>query len=81
MISEILVENSRGVFGGQVRVPVFQNLGLYLVGSFIICVRLRASILDCRMARVLTSLGWGRYFDVRMKSMPKVNCLLLRPRS
>jgi hypothetical protein len=30
------------------------DLGLYLVGSLIICVRLRASILDCRMAGVLS---------------------------
>ena len=33
-------------------VPVFAYLGLYLVGSLIICVRLRASSLDCRMAGV-----------------------------
>jgi hypothetical protein len=36
------------------RVPVFTDLGLYLVGSLIICVRLRASSLDCRMAGVLS---------------------------
>ena len=57
VIAEILVENSRGVFGGQVgylRVPVFTDLGLYLVSSLIICVRLRASSLDCRMAGVLS---------------------------
>ena len=35
------------------RVPMFTDLGLYLVGSLIICVRLRASISDCRMAGVL----------------------------
>ena len=29
------------------------DLGLYLVGSLIICVRLRASSLDCRTAGVL----------------------------
>ena len=29
---------------------MFTDLGLYLVGSLIICVRLRASNLDCRMA-------------------------------
>jgi hypothetical protein len=29
-------------------------LGLYLIGSLIICVRLRASSLDCRMAEVLS---------------------------
>jgi hypothetical protein len=33
---------------------VFTNLGLYLVGSLIICVRLRASSLDCRTAGVLS---------------------------
>ena len=38
----------------SMRVPVFGDLGLYLVGSLIICVRLRASSLDCRMARVLS---------------------------
>ena len=57
--NEILVEDSRGVFRGQVcqddmRVPVFTDLGLYLVGSLIICVRLRSSILDCRTASVLS---------------------------
>jgi hypothetical protein len=36
------------------RVPVFTDLGLYLVGSLIICVRLRASSLDCGMAGVLS---------------------------
>ena len=36
------------------RVPVFTDLGLYLVGSLIICVRLRASSLDFRMAGVLS---------------------------
>ena len=30
------------------RVPMVTDLGLYLVGSMIICVRLRASSLDCR---------------------------------
>jgi hypothetical protein len=38
----------------SMRVPVFTDLGLYLVGSLIIFVRLKASSLDCRMARVLT---------------------------
>ena len=37
----------------SMRVPVFTDLGFYLVGSMIICVRLGASILDCRMAGVL----------------------------
>jgi hypothetical protein len=52
VIAEILVEDSSGAFRGQVgqddmRVPVFTDLGLYLVGSMINCVRLRASSLDC----------------------------------
>ena len=38
----------------SMRVPVFKALGGYLVGSLIICVRLRASSLDCRMAGVLS---------------------------
>jgi hypothetical protein len=38
----------------SMRVPVFTDLGLYLVGLLIICVRLRASSLDCRMAGVLS---------------------------
>ena len=38
----------------SMRVPVFTDLELYLVGSLIICVRLRASSLDCRMAGVLS---------------------------
>ena len=38
----------------RMRVPVFTDLGLYLVGSLIICVILRASSLDCRMAGVLS---------------------------
>jgi hypothetical protein len=33
---------------------MFTDLGLYLVGSLIICVILRASSLDCRMAVVLS---------------------------
>ena len=37
----------------SMRVPVFMDLGLYLVGSLINCVRLKASSLDCRMAGVL----------------------------
>jgi hypothetical protein len=54
VIAEILVEDSKGIFRGLVRmipmrVPIFSDLGLYLVGSLIICVRLRASSLDCRM--------------------------------
>jgi hypothetical protein len=38
----------------SMRVPVFSYLRLYLVGSLIICVRLRASSLDCRTAEVLS---------------------------
>jgi hypothetical protein len=38
----------------SMRVPVFMDLGLYLVGSLIICVRLKASSLDCRTAGVLS---------------------------
>ena len=38
----------------SVRVPVFTDLELYLVGSLIICVKLRAPSLDCRMAGVLS---------------------------
>ena len=36
------------------RVPVFTNLELYLVGTLIICVELSASSLDCRMVGVLS---------------------------
>ena len=38
----------------SMRVPLLTALGWYLVGSLIICVRLRASSLDCRMAGVLS---------------------------
>ena len=41
------------------RVPMFTNLGLYLVRSLIICVRLRASSLYCRMAGVLSMSQLG----------------------
>jgi hypothetical protein len=37
----------------SMRVPMFTDLGLYLVGSLIIFVRLRASSLDCRTDGVL----------------------------
>ena len=37
------------------RVPVVTDLGLYLVGSLIICVTLRTSSLDCRTAGVLST--------------------------
>ena len=36
----------------SMREPMFTDLGLYLVGSLIIGVRLRASSLDCRTAGV-----------------------------
>ena len=60
MIAEILVEDGRGVYRGQVgqddiyECAVLTDLGLYLVGSLIICVRLRASSVDCRTAGVLS---------------------------
>ena len=60
MITEILVEDSELYLEGKLvrmismRVPMFMDLGLDLVGSLIICVRLRASSLDCRMAGVLS---------------------------
>ena len=54
MISEILVEDSRLVRMISMRETVFSDLWLYLVGSLIICVRLRLSSLDCRMAGVLS---------------------------
>jgi hypothetical protein len=38
----------------SMRVHVITDLRLYLVGSSIICVRLRASSLDCRIAGVLS---------------------------
>ena len=37
----------------SMRMRVFKEFGLYLVGSLIICVRLRASSLDYRMVGVL----------------------------
>ena len=49
MIAEILVEDSELYLEGKLvrmismRVPMFMDLGLYQVGSLIICVRLRAS--------------------------------------
>ena len=58
MIAEILVEDSRGVFRGQVgQGDIYEGVigfRLYLVGSLIICVRLRVSSLDCRTAGVLS---------------------------
>ena len=53
MIAEILIEKDELVRMISMRVPMFTDLGLYLVGSLIICVRLRASSLVCRMAGVL----------------------------
>ena len=38
----------------SMRVPIFKDLGLYLVGSLIICVRFRTSSLDFRPAGVLS---------------------------
>jgi hypothetical protein len=38
----------------SMRVPEFTDLEFYLVGSLIICVRLRSINLDCRMAGVLS---------------------------
>ena len=59
VITEILIEDRRGVFRGQVeiisiRVPMVTDLGLYLVDSLIICVRLMVSSLDCRTAGLLS---------------------------
>ena len=39
----------------SMRVPIFTDLVLYLVGSLIICVRLRASSLDCGMSGVCSA--------------------------
>ena len=44
----------------SMRVPVFTDLGLYLVNLLINDMRLRASSLDCRMARVLLSMSQFR---------------------
>ena len=77
MITEILVEDSRGVFRGQVgqddiyEGAEFTDLGLYLVGSMIIWVRLRASILDCRTAEVL-SMSQFRLRSPNIKTL-KIN--------
>jgi hypothetical protein len=38
----------------SMRVPMFADFGLYLVGSLIMCVRLMASSLDCRTVGVLS---------------------------
>ena len=60
VIAEFLFEDNRGVFGGQVsqddiyKGAVFTDLELYLVGSMIIWVRLRASSSDCRTVGVLS---------------------------
>jgi hypothetical protein len=35
----------------SMRVPMLTDLGLYLVCSLMICVRLRASSLDCRTVK------------------------------
>ena len=60
MITEILIEATEVYLEGQLvritsmRVPLFKDVGLYLVGSLKICVRLRSSSLDCRTAGVLS---------------------------
>ena len=54
VIAEILYLEGKLVRMISMRVPVFTDLGFYLAGSLIICVRLRASSLDCRMAGVLS---------------------------
>jgi hypothetical protein len=58
VIAEILVEEvyleGRLVRMISKRVPMVTDLGMYLVGSLMICVRLRASSLDCRTAGVLS---------------------------
>ena len=60
VIAEILVKTAELYLDGKLvrmiskRVPIVTDLGLYLVGSLIICVRLRSSSLDCRTARVLS---------------------------
>ena len=48
----------------SMRVPVFTDLGLYLVGSLIICVRLRESSLDCRMADGVDGTAGGRGWSI-----------------
>ena len=51
VIAEILIENCRGVFGGQVGPDdIYEGARVYgfgVVGSLIICVRWRASSLGC----------------------------------
>ena len=54
VIAEILVEvyfEGKLVRMISMRVPMATDLGLYRVGSLIICLRLRASSLDCRTSR------------------------------
>ena len=60
VIAEILIVNSRCVFEAKVvQDNIYEGAHVYgfrvaPVGSLIICVRLRASSLDCRTARVLS---------------------------
>ena len=60
VIAEILMKTAEVYLEGKlvriisIRVPMFTDLGLYLVGSLIICVRLSASSLDCGTAGVLS---------------------------
>ena len=53
---------------------MFTDLGLYLVGSLIICVRLKTSSLDCRMAGVL-SMSQFRSPNNPFPSVTEVNKL------
>ena len=58
VIAENLIENNRCVLAGQVcQDSIYEGahvygFRVYLVGSLIICVRSRASSLDCRTAGV-----------------------------
>ena len=86
VVAEILVEHSRGVFRGKVgQDDIYEGAHVYRFGVVpgqIICVRWRASSINCRTAGVLKPV-WdrGQHFHVRMKNVPRVNFQLLRPRS
>jgi hypothetical protein len=43
----------------SMRVPMLTDLCLYMIGSLLICVRLRASSLDCMTAGVLSIFQFG----------------------
>ena len=68
VIAEIqeALKTAEGYFEGKLvrvifkRVSMFMDLGLYLVDSLIIFVRLRSSSLDCRTAGVLLSISQFR---------------------